>query len=277
MPNIGTNAAAPGDQYRAAIDTYRTTLKWVLSSFAAVAAALIVGVQLTSLGALHGQRLALALIAAGAAFAGVFGIILLAVRALAPVGGTRAEFAASRKFKPLRDYLARDQSPLRRMANSAEELAARLEEARTTEIEAKAQHDKNPTDPALRQAFENAKRDRETLAPVVDTVTRFGIYLRVQELFGQAMRAVSIGVPLAAAGALAYAYLANPPKPPPPGASVDCAAYYLELDSLADDDPALAPWFRSLRGSAAADARAQACGFHTNADLAGFVDRLGPQ
>jgi hypothetical protein len=208
MPNVRTNAA-PTDQYRAAIDTYRTTLKWVLSSFAAVAVALIVGVQLTSLGALHGQRLVLAFIAAGVAFAGVFGIIVLAVRALAPVGGTRAEFAGGRNFKPLRDYLARDRSPLRRMANTAEELAGALEDARTAEIEAKAEHDKNTADPVLRQAFDNARRDRETLAPVVDTVTRFGIYLRVQELFGQAMWAVRIGVPLAAAGALAYAYLAN--------------------------------------------------------------------
>ena len=43
---------------------------------------------------------------------------------------------------------------------------------------------------------------------------------------------------------------------------------YLELDSLADDDHPLAPWFHGLRASSAPDTRAQACGFHTNADLA---------
>jgi hypothetical protein len=72
-PPAESPPAASPSRYTQATSDLRSTAKWLLGVLAAVAAALLAGLQLTRLGELHGQwiRLAVALTAAGAALAAV--------------------------------------------------------------------------------------------------------------------------------------------------------------------------------------------------------------
>jgi membrane protein required for beta-lactamase induction len=72
MSAISNNPPPPSEnQYQKGINEYRATLKWVVSSFGAVAAALTVGLQVTSLGSLYGWRLYWALPSVTLAFGAV--------------------------------------------------------------------------------------------------------------------------------------------------------------------------------------------------------------
>jgi hypothetical protein len=64
------------DQASAAIDQFRSVGKWIITSFAAVATLLLAGVQLTSLGSVHGWRLF-------GAFAGLGIAVIAAIVAIA--------------------------------------------------------------------------------------------------------------------------------------------------------------------------------------------------
>jgi hypothetical protein len=204
--------AAAEDQYRVAIESYRNVTKWVLSSFGAVAAALIAGLQLSALGQLKGEPLLWSLISVVVAFGGVVAIILFAVEVLVPIGATYRQFEASREFKPLRDYLQNDNAPLRLKADSASALAATYDKAIQTESTARKAHEQHTSDPTRKRDLESATAERAELFEVVVAVTKLGLTLRTQQLFARAMWAVRIGVVAAAVGAIVFAYYANPPK-----------------------------------------------------------------
>ena len=70
------NPPSLADQASAAIDQFRSVGKWIITSFAAVATLLLAGVQLTSLGSVHGWRLFLAF--AGLGLAAIAAIMAIA-------------------------------------------------------------------------------------------------------------------------------------------------------------------------------------------------------
>jgi MFS family permease len=200
------------DQYRTAIEGYRNVIKWVLSSFAAVAGALIAGLQLSALGQLEGEALGWALFGVTLALGGVVAIILFAVQVLVPIGATYKQFEQSRDFEPLRKYLELDKSPLRLKASSASGLADAYDEAIEQESAARKGHEKHPSDKQLEHDLAQATAKREELYAVVVSITKLGLTLRTQELFARAMWAVRLGVVAAAVGGILFAYFANPPK-----------------------------------------------------------------
>lgn len=279
--SANSSPPAPDNQYREAITLYRESVKWVISSFGAVAAALIVGIQLTSLGELHGERLTWALISIGVVFASIIGIIVAAVRVLSPISGTYAAFKDDRGFKPLRDFLEKDNTPLRGKAKDAGELADKYEKTLQVENEKWHLYNADQGNASARDEYLEAKKYRVSLFQVVRAVTTLGLFLRTKQLFGRAMRVVYFGVALGAIGAIAFAYLANPPATTAKKSStanvvvsarlpLNCAGFYLTLDRLAQNEPNVGK--RWPAGSVGPQAKA--CGFQTKQELTKFVSKL---
>lgn len=288
-----TSASDVGGEYRGAIDTYRSIAKWVVSSFGAVGGALVVGVQLTSLGELHGLRLAGSLAAIALVFSAVLSIIKAAVRVLLPVRLSHQGFAAAPQFQPLRDDLEADPSPLQGEATSPGALAQRYEEyLKYKENAQKAYEDAERAHQARRDedsliARDNARRtrdqadeDADALHETVMRIVWLGRMLWTRRLFRRAMRTIYVALIVAAIGAVGFAYAANPPathvaQPPPSGHLTvhepkTCVDLYLALDSLVDDEPDIAShWPTSALG-----AQDRACGFRSITDLARFLRAL---
>jgi hypothetical protein len=268
--------APPPSQYQKAVSDYRETLKWVVSVFGAVAAALVVSLQLTSLGTLHGSRLYWALASVTAGLGSILIIIVAAVRVLVPIMGTYAGFAHGSEFEALRDFLDKDPSPLQGEAVTAAELADKYARAETAQSMAWSAFQAKKNDTNLK-AYQRASSEFDSLAPVVASVTALGIFLHMRRKFARVMMIVYVGIAVAGVGLIAFAYLANPPaqaKPPPEKQKkvahvepTNCAPYYLTLDELADDErnigshwPARSP-----------DAQAIACGLHSKGALSRFL------
>ncbi len=284
MSNDSSNAPpAPDPQYSRGSAELRANVKWVVSSFGTVAAAFVVGLQLTSLGQLSGERLVWALVSVAAVFAAILGIFGAAVRVLAPRGGTFTGFKKGRDFGALRTYLATDPAPLRKQAKTAAELAELYERALQAERDTWASHEADKANQTLKHAYEDAKTRRAALSPVVHDVTALGLYLRVKQLFQLTIRAIYIGVVIAAIGAVGFAYASSPPtkptKPAPtPSPSVQvavnepktCVDLYLALDELVRAKPNIGShWPTGSLGS-----QDHACGFHSETELAHFLSFL---
>src|SRR3984957_8971179 len=74
----GNTSSGIADQANAAIDQFRSVGKWIITSFAAVAALLLAGVQLTSLGSVNGWHLFWSCVGLGIAIVSV----IVAIRSL---------------------------------------------------------------------------------------------------------------------------------------------------------------------------------------------------
>jgi hypothetical protein len=270
------------NQYQKGVSEYRATLRWVVSSFGAVAAALIVGLQLTSLGSLEGWRLYWALVSVALAFGAVLVIIIAASHVLTPVIGTYVGFAEGDEFQALRDFLEHDPSPLQKEAKSAAELALKYEHADAAQLAALHSYEKGEEDDARKKALEGAEATYDDLDGVVVTVTTLGLFLHMRQRFRRVMKIVYGGILVAGIGAIAFAYLANPPAQAQTKDStkkqktvaqvqpVSCARYYLTLAELAHHEPDISEhWLaHSL------DSHAVACGLGSEAAVAQFLTYL---
>ena len=207
---------------------------------------MIVGPQLTSLGSLHGKQLTWAIVSAAVAVAAIGVVVMLAAYALRPVGGTYKDFQHGIVFKKLREEIpwvggGPASEKLRGMANNLQDLVAKYGK------------------PGEEQA------DVQALTGVL---TRYGIMLRVKQLYDRTMVAIGFAVPLVASAAVAYAYLSNPPNPTK---AVDCISYYSNLHTLASGSPGLVAALQQTNAEPlpiVLDAQSKACGVDTNADLA---------
>lgn len=89
-----TKPAAPdGSLLDTAAEKLRDSAKWLIAAFGAIGAALVTGIQFSSLGNLGGWNLAVALIGAGLVLAGVSLAIFSVAGVLAPVGRTLNDVA----------------------------------------------------------------------------------------------------------------------------------------------------------------------------------------
>jgi hypothetical protein len=283
-PTSDKLAPPPENKYQNAVNEYRATLKWVVSTFGAVAAALVVSLQLTSLGALHGWRLYEAVACVGAGLGAILIVIVAAVRVLEPLQGTYAGFAQGSEFKALRDFLEKDQTPLQGEAGTAAELADKYDRAQQAQAAAWDAFQAKKDNPR-REAYEHAKAEYDGLGPIMDSVGALGLYLYMRRRYYRMMPLVYAGIAIAGAGLIAFAYLANPPaeahpKQLPPqiiykkvvkAQPPSCASYYFTLDELADDEPSIGNHWPA--GSL--DAQATACGLNGRRALAHFLTYLG--
>jgi hypothetical protein len=299
----------PGDQYQKAIDAYRSIAKWVVSSFGAVAAALVVGVQISSVGGLKDWRLAGAIASVALIFGAILVIIKAAVRVLLPVRVSYQGFAKATEFTLLRADLERDPAPLNGEVKTAAQLAEKYEDFlkykdETEEVyeEAQKRHTDTPSAASqkevddARTASEDAEGKVDTLYEHVMTITWLGRLLLTEKIFNDAMRLIYRAIVAAAIGAVAFAYLSSPPAKPPPATKIDvsfgeaknkppspatnvhvsvnepktCVDLYLALDELARAKPNIGShWPTTSLGK-----QDHACGFDTEKELAHFLSFL---
>jgi hypothetical protein len=277
------------DQYRRANDAYRSVARWVVSSFGAVAAALVVGLPLTSLGHLHDLRLGLALLCAAIVFAAVLYVVRTASRVLEPLPPlTYGDFAKSPNFDPLRDYLKGDKSMLagEKGVNSAADLKTKYDAYLDKRRDARKAYE-NEQSKLNEKALQYGEEDVEILEEKLSVLALFGSVLLMKEVYKQAMTGVYIAIGVAAIGAVGFAYLSSPPadasSPGQPAAHVtvdgprlldwprSCARLYFALDKLAQDDHRVGP----LWPESAFSDWDRACGLKSREDVRRALEFLG--
>jgi hypothetical protein len=269
------------DQARKVVDTYRAIARWVVSSFGAVAGALVVGVQISSLGRLHGSHLVWALVSVAVLFIAILVVIGAGVRVLLPARLAYEGLAEDPKFKALRKVLAREERVppkvvAEQLAEKAREYAAVLSDSRTAR---EAYISDRSSDVKKNRRDEADVVKREWDKPMMQKVWR-GRTLYAKRVFKQSIAIIFVALVVAVAAATGFAYLSSMPteekaKPPPKvHVSVNepktCVALYLALDGLADDERHIGShWPTRTLG-----AQDQACGFHNVKELARFLSFL---
>jgi hypothetical protein len=279
----------PTEQYRDGLAAYRSVAKWVVSSFAAIAAALVAAVQLTSLGELHHSRLILSFVSLGVAFGFILLIIGIAARLLAPMLVNYKKFETSRDFKPLRAYLKDDTRPLGDPSEgikTAGELAKRYDDALVRFANATVAWRTSPSD-ENKEELGKATAARDTYRKRIARVTWLGRYLRGSQMYRQTMVMTYVCVAIVAAAAVAFAYLSSPPATSGSAAEQaihvsvggprlldwprSCARLYFALGKLAQDQPRVGPLWPP--GSLSDWDRV--CGLRSRADVARAMAFLG--
>lgn len=286
------------DQNRKVIDEYRSIAKWVVSSFGAVAGALVVGVQLSSLGELKGSNLWWAAISLTVLFLAILAVIASAARVLLPVRLTYKRLATGRKFKPLRRAMAEEKHrELEDVTKKLEEEVAKVDLAiaRTDQARAALKDEKTAEN---EDALEKAKQlMAEWDVRITKKVWR-GRTAYTEYVFACSMLAIIVGLIAAAIAASGFAYASSSStkatpsvtnvhvsfsepkaKPAPPSAtnvhvSVNepktCVDLYLALDELARAKPNIGShWPTTSLGK-----QDRVCGFHTEKELAHFLSFL---
>ncbi len=281
-----SQASQAAVQYRTAIDAYRSIAKWVISSFGAVAAALVVGVQLTSLGELHGWRLHLAFVSVAVVFGCVLTIMAVASRLLVPLRVNYRGFAKGREFGPLRKALKQDNSDLENEADTAAALAEKFETLRS-ELRATRRKHEEDSSAITEQAVKDAEQDVAIVYEHVMRISWLGRFLRTKQIYRQTMAVLYVAVVIAAAGAIGFAYFSSPPAEDPSSKHAQvhvtvggprlldwprsCARLYFALDKLAAAEPRVGPLWPA--GSLSKWDRT--CGLRSKGDVERALEFLG--
>ncbi len=253
-----------------------------MSSFGAVAGALVIGVQLSSLGRLHGAELHWAFASLAVLFLAILAVISAAVRVLAPVRVRYQGLATAPEFEPLQKVVEVDKTLLPEGVPDLAELVKRYVAAQRYRNAIWNAHFKSPSEVSESMLADAEKATRGWYAHVMEMVW-LGLALYMKRVFKQSMALIFVAILVAAAAATAFAYLSSmptkepkePPKPPPKvHVSVNepktCVDLYLALDDLADDERNIGShWPTSSLG-----AQDQACGFHNVKELDRFLSFL---
>jgi hypothetical protein len=160
---------------------------------------------------------------------------------------------------------------------------------------------KLPTDSqeqkSLQTQLERAAGNLRVYAPVLSSLIGRGLYEHTRKTFHDATIRMFVAAGVVGAAAIAFAYLANPSTsaaaPTQPtitirpvvdardaritleglearGFPTDCAAYVVELDELADDEPQIASHLRSAH----VNLLAKSCGVTSDKDLRSLLTYL---
>jgi flagellar basal body-associated protein FliL len=274
------------DSHRKVIETYRSISKWVVSSFGAVAGALVVGVQLSSLGKLQGAHLHWALLSVAVLFLAIIVVIIAAVRVLAPVRVTYRGLESAGEFKALQKAVKRDPTLLPENVTTLGGLVKNWQDAQIARNAAWDIRYTTPSDATMSKLAEEENITRAWYGRVMDTLW-LGRALQTKRVFKQSMTITFLAILVAAAAATNFAYQSSTPtketpKPPPkvqvtvstPKVSVNepktCVDLYLALDELVRAKPNIGShWPTTSLGK-----QDFACGFHNEKELAHFLSFL---
>jgi hypothetical protein len=209
-----------GNQYADAVGRLRTTAQWLIGAFGAVGTALIAGIQLKSLGGVHGTALTETIFSIAVGLIGVAAAIWATSNVLIPIAASPGALLGGREFRKVREQVQQDATLLRDLADTLPELVA----ARTTSLEqsraAYAAMVAAPNDQALRDAYAVAEDRRKRIGRTIDDLVDLGIFLRLREVFVAARAWMVVGALLAAAGAIGFVHFSNaPPKKAAAGAA----------------------------------------------------------
>lgn len=220
--------AAPSDQYSAGIDRYRTTAKWLISTFAALGAVLIAGVQITGIGNLSGHRLHMAILGLAIGLLGVAVAIAAATSVLTPEVAVPEQLVSQRRFEPLRKYVRKYPAPL--LHDKASNLAALVKAVNDAVVDEadkyKSYVSRKAGDAGYAAAeteFTDASNTRQSLQATIDHLQGLGLLMVVRRRFVVAICVMFPAALVAAGGAVLFTYWANPPKPAAPPTTAQAA------------------------------------------------------
>jgi hypothetical protein len=298
-PPPGSSASDVGAPHRTVIDTYRSIARWLVSTFGAVAGVLLVGVQLTSLGELHGWRLPVAFVCVAVMFIAILAIVLAALRVLTPVRLAYRDLPTGRAFEAHRRQMERDApgsdvaKTLRERLEGHDRAFEKLEKAEEQAVKAQEQREQRKDEAAettvkeaaevaaeVERAVKEAKEDADEWEAWADEEAWEGTALYVRELFKQSIVVMLVAMLIAAAAATGFAYVSSSPTQPAPKpvtnvhVAIDepktCVDLYLALDELAHAKPNIGShWPTTSLGK-----QDRACGFHSKKELAHFLNYL---
>jgi hypothetical protein len=220
MADAASPSAPPPDQFAAAVEQIRSSVKWLIAAFGAVGAILVAGVQLKDIGQLHGTALTNLIIWLAVGVGGVVVAVLAAARVLSPVDGSIQALESGPSMGAVRAKVNNDATLLQHQATS---LSALLESYNQAIAANRAAWSKvSPSDSAnasTRQDAAATQAKQQSLGATVGFLMRLGVYLRVQQLFNEAKFWMAVGAIAAAGGAVGVAYYAKPPKAATPAAA----------------------------------------------------------
>jgi hypothetical protein len=267
-------------EYRQAAALVRDNAKWLLRSLGVTGGLLVTGLGLSSLAQLHNfSYLALAIGGLALALAGVAFAIMRTATVLTPSTVTMARIVdAEERYarnKPIPNYM----KLLMPLADSGIVLPAEIKTySQLSDKWRGAQQASEEADQLGRDevtaehsaAAELAYRESETYNQIVAGIVARAAYHEIADRAHQRGLAASSAVVVLGVVAFAVA-LALPSLNAK--ATVDCAAYYLQLDSLADDEPAVVSHLPNTVFPL--DVKARTCGFTSSRQLDGFIAYLG--
>ena len=288
-------SAAAAESYRRAIDSYRSVARWVLSSFGAVAAALVVALPLSSLGDLDGVGLGAAIFCVLLVFLLILYVVRTASEVLEPMPPVgRADLAKQAPFfQPLNEFIEENRSMLGwDDIDSAAELKAKYDDLREQRKTAWAAYAVEQTATNKKELDEAGERAEEVRARL-DLLVTFGSALRMKQLYRRAMNRVYVSIGIAIAAAILFACLSSSASDSSSTQAAD-SAKHSEVH-VTVGGPRLLDWPRScarlyfaLDKLAAAETRAgplwpegslsnwdRACGLRSRADVTRALAFLG--
>lgn len=200
------------DPYQKAADRIRDAAKWLLGALAAVGAALLAGLSLSSLGSAEGTRVVVAVVGFALAVAGV----LVACGAIGLVVGQSVqvsidEVSTGRRYEKVRAELARNPALLGGLPVSIETIGP--EHARLTAEygKARAALDADPTNPQRRAAFDAVVTQLKPLDERLPVVLQRAAYFWLRRVFVRNGAVALVAAAVTAAGIGMFAWGANPP------------------------------------------------------------------
>jgi hypothetical protein len=292
---MSTSSDAGVDNYRKAIDSYRSVAKWVVSSFGAVAAALVVGLPLTSLGELEDLTLVAAILCVAVVFVAILVVIRSACQVLEPLPPVgRSDLVTDTLFfGPLNAYVKDHQSILgRKDVTTTAELKAKYDGLLAKKRKATADYAKAES-PGNKKAFDYAVKVTEQHKERLDHLVTFGGVLHMERLYKKAMKRVYIAIAVSGAVAVCFACLSGSAAnadsgeeatasnqapihvtvggPRPLDWPRSCARLYFALDKLAVEQPRVGPLWP--KGSLSPWDRK--CGLENREDVQRALEFLG--
>lgn len=204
------------DGFEAAINRMRDTSKWLITALAAVGAALLAGLSLTSIGHADGSRLAWAIIGFGTAITGVLTACIAAAWLLGSGQYVSFDdFVGSDAFADARVRLGANTGitnaiPGTDPPDPFQRLQVQFQAAQTATATAQAAYETSPT-PALELALDLAAAVSDDKADLVDATLRRAKFLHFARTYKRCGIIMALASGAAASGIAAFAWAANPP------------------------------------------------------------------
>lgn len=191
-------------------DSVRQVAKWLIAAFAAVGAVLAAGVQISNLGDATGVRLLGAVVASAIGLAGIVLAIVQISRVLEPQEATLRDLEQS---DVLAKRLREDSSFFDGFDHAdAASLISDYKRASSEFRSAQAASWGDPKNQVLEALATARESEYGALASVVEFWRDVVTYEKAKAVYRSVLLSVVVGVALAFAGLVGFAYCANPPK-----------------------------------------------------------------
>jgi hypothetical protein len=228
-------AAAPANPYQPAADRLRQTTTWLAGTLAGVAAIMLAGSQLSSIGSISfatdGARLIVAVVSAAVAIAAVGCAVYVLTNIQMPSEGTLGQIRKAATDSDSRlAKLAAEDSGLRNGRDTLTEFLDEYEEVRRRQCnaerdvqsamdsceEARTKQEQADASSALAAAKEHQLREDTRIAelrPHMETLAQLASYLSLKDRFSAGRLKIFGAALLAAASLVCFAWAANPSQP----------------------------------------------------------------